>query len=152
MISGNNTKHNRGMQHKKTRLLKMEYQRVLGAKVCIRTWNKVKTRLNINDDEDLSVVPIVRAYATLKRKAPKNYFTRVDAQNYIWLSENLPRLTCNGYQLRESLMRLSPKPTIQTVYRWGKEIKCEFSVHRNYCPSDLEKWLEKVLISRFQYK
>jgi hypothetical protein len=139
------------MRYKKTRLLKIEYQRVLGQKVCVRTWNKIKFRLNINDDEDLSQVSLVRAYATLKRKAPRNYFTRLDAQNYVWLSENLPKLQCNGYELRESLMRLTPKPTIQTLYRWGREISCEFSVYRSYCPSDLEKWLEKVLISRFNY-
>lgn len=139
------------MRPKKTRLLKLEYQRILGKQVPISTWNWVKRQLNINDDDDLSQVQVVRAFANLRKKAPLTKFTRLDAEQYIWLSETLPRLYCTGSQLKEALMRLDPQPSTATIYRWGKEIGCGFSLTAKYTPSDLEKWLEKVLISRFTF-
>jgi hypothetical protein len=141
------------MRYKKTRLLKIEYQRVLGKSIDVCTWNRIKSQLNISDDSDLSHAPIVRAAAILRRKSPKKRITRLDCEQYVWLSENMPKLYCSGRQLWEALQRLKPHPPSRVcVFKWGREIKSPFYLNAWYTPEDLEKWLEKVLRSRFYYE
>lgn len=139
-------------RRKKTRILKLEYQRVLGKKVSTRTWQRIIKHLCISD-ESLDYADIVRAYATMRRLSPHAKVNRKDAENFVILSENIPNLVCKGSDLLDALQRLNPRPSLPTIYRWGKEIGIGFSVNRVYLPSDLEIWLEKIIsLGKYSYE
>lgn len=100
-------------------------------------------------------LPLVEAYAILRKKNPTRCVTLADAKRYQFLSENLPNATCNGLDLYESLCRLEPKPSDTTLYKWGRQIKCPLRKDANtwYQPEQLKKWVMKIIEqTQFEFK
>ncbi len=125
--------------------LRLEYQRSFGRKVCDRTWQRVKKRLNIKDEDDTSLMSQVKAYGELRKRNPYKAIRIADVNRYRFFLDNLPKLVCKGDELRLALQRLKPNPSVATIYRWGQEIKCPFSVDRVYTSYEIQKWVIKIV-------
>lgn len=132
-----------------TTVLMLEYQRVLGKPICDRTWRKIKNYLGIS--EELAYINLVSACAELRKRNPYDTINRIDAQRYAFVSENLPRLQCTGYELYGALQRMQPQPSKATIYRWGIEIGCPMRLDKKYSHLEVQKWILK-LISQTRFK
>ncbi|NET62279.1 MAG: hypothetical protein F6K47_41090 [Symploca sp. SIO2E6] len=127
--------------------LRLIYQCELGnQKICDRTWYRIKKRLGITKDKeercDPETLELVKAYAFMRSLYPKGAITKTKVMQYIAIKKHLPEFSCSGKELQEVLQCLIPSPSDATIYRWGKEIGCKFSVYRIYNKDEINKWVE----------
>ncbi|NET60427.1 MAG: hypothetical protein F6K47_31090 [Symploca sp. SIO2E6] len=129
----------------KVSALRAVYQYAYGRQVSDRTWQRVKSRLKINDEDDEVLLPVVNAYGRLRRLNPNRSVTRSNVSLYLSILDNMPQFQCSGEDLLEVLQRLEPQPSLATIYRWGHEIGCPFHKKAQYSDTDLKKWITKII-------
>jgi hypothetical protein len=133
-------------------VLALEYKRVYGD-FSDRTWRRIKGRLQIKDESDTKLLPVVSAYAELRKLNRFGTIRLSDVRRYAFIKQNLPKLRCTGEQLYESLERMKPKPSRATIYRWGTEIGCPMRKGKTYSERELQLWVEKVITqTSFRFK
>jgi hypothetical protein len=135
--------------------LRIEYERILGKEINKRTWIRVKSRLKINseNESDPKILPIIRAYAQLRKLNPYRCVTLTDALTYHGVTASMPDVTCTGIDLWASLKRLEPAPSDCIIYKWGKEIGVPMRKTSTdwYDPEQVNKWIIKV-VSQTKFK
>lgn len=124
-------------------MLWLTYEETLGKECSDRTWRRIKKTLGIKAD-DCNYLPIVQGYAILRKKNPFKPIQKEDVERYLFIKENLPQLSCDGSDLLSAIQRLSPVPSMQTIYRWGREINCPFQIEKQYELTEVQKWIEKI--------
>lgn len=124
------------------------YETEMGEPISDRTWRRIKSpqRLCCND-EDMNLADVVRMAARLQKQCPRKRITRLMALKALRIQRDFPTdVTCNGKQLHESVCRvLGYEVPRQTMYRWGKELRCRFSMRRWYTPEQVKLWASKVI-------
>lgn len=133
-------------------VLALEYRRVYG-EFSDRTWRRIKGRLQIKDENDTKLLPVVSAYAELRKANRFGTIRLSDVRRYAFIKQNLPKLRCTGRELYEALERMTPKPSRATIYRWGDEIGCPMRKDKTYSERELQLWVQKVITqTRFKFK
>jgi hypothetical protein len=109
--------------------------------------------LQIKDESDTKLLPVVSAYAELRKLNRYGAIRLSDVRRYAFIKQNLPKLRCTGEQLYESLQRMTPTPSRATIYRWGTEIGCPMRKRKAYSEKELQLWVEKVITqTSFRFK
>lgn len=128
--------------------MRLEYERALGTNISDKTWRRVKRDWAIKDQDETTtkLFPLVGAIASLRKLNPKKRIKKIDVVVYTTISQNLPRLTCNGVQLYEALQRLNPQPSVKTLYRWGINIGVPLRKSKSvvYTPQQIQQWVQKI--------
>lgn len=123
------------------------YEQELGSAISDRTWQRLRKRLRIWDEFDERRAAIVRRAAQRRKQNPT---ARIDAGRiaYELNAESLFPVDVapiDGAGLYEQIcLALNYRVPKWTVYRWGREINCPFSMKRVYQREHLVLWAIKI--------
>lgn len=126
--------------------LRSIYEQELGCEVCDRTWIRLKKRLRIWDEYQAAKIPVVRRAAQKRRG---NASAKLDSARIAFelqIEAAFPLVDClSGRDLYAHICEaLGYEVPRWTVYRWGLEINCRFSMRRNYSREHLVLWAKKL--------
>lgn len=127
--------------------LRSVYEQGLGASISDRTWLRVKKTLRIYNEYDDGRVAVVTRAAHIRKANPSAKLDLAEISFQLNAEKIFPvdvgsvqgselyRMICEtvGYEV--------PR---QTVYRWGKDINCLFSMRRFYQRPHLVLWAMKL--------
>lgn len=123
------------------------YEEEFGRSISDRTWQRVKNRILIADDEDLTRAEEVRMAATLQKENPRKQINSITVRKALRIERQFPtNITMSGVELYYSICNIFGREIpAATVYRWGWEINVPFSRKRHYSPDHLKIWAKKIV-------
>jgi len=129
-------------------VLRRGYESIAGV-VSDRQWLRIRNELGIDDQNDLTALEEIGAYASLRVMFPRSVLDPISVNQYRLFAKHFPLNGCTGKDLLLSAQRvLKPAPSDRTVRGWGYEIGCPLYLDKWYNKRELLLWTAKFFSQR----
>lgn len=133
-------------------VLQTNYERIAGCEISSRTWRRIKQRLSIFDESSFGASSDTQAYAELRVENPRTRITLLQVREYNNFIGAFRDCVLTDTDIKEIIDRhFTRKPTLRTLYRWGKQIGVPFEQPRLYNLAESKLWLKKLYSMREKY-